>query len=171
MRDEDRDFSHIQWDCKPASDLPALVPIYSASPQASQTLVILSDRVEGVWTHYYLERTIPCLGEAGKCICQNVTLSRRWKGYLGCWDPLTERICLAEITLDGYRLCPRLSSVAESLRGSMIRLYRAGKRANAPMRAELLRGAVDVDQLRPAFNVRDALMRIWLPGLNAAADE
>lgn len=150
----------ILWDDEPSTAQPTLIPIVSAIPQTAQLLVVLGDRVCGVYTHFYLERTVPCLGAIGNCVCQSIAMSKRWKGYLGAYDTFSERMVLAEITMEAYRLCPGLH-VQSGLNRRVLRLFKSGKKKQSPARAELL-GSYDGPLLLPPCpDVRDALCRIW----------
>lgn len=139
------------------------VPIYSAKPDATIHLVALNSFVEGVYTHFHLNRTIPCIGKHSGCICKTVMLARRWKGYIGAWSLQDSRRVLAEITTDCYRSSPHLFTSSRDLRGQMIGLFRLGHSVNSPMRL-VLGGKPPqdlLDNLPPPLPIQKCLWRIW----------
>lgn len=139
------------------------VPIYSAKPDATIHLVSLNEGLEGFFTHYHLNRTIPCIGKESGCICATALLARRWKGYLGAWDPQLGRCVLAEITVDCFRAAPHVFSANRNLRGMQFGLFRLVQRSNGPVRLTLggrLRDDL-VEQLPPPLKVQRCLWRIW----------
>lgn len=157
------DSGGIQWQNEPPSIPLDFVPIYSAVPEANLHLICLSASLVGVWTHFHLQRTIPCIGKHKGCICGDLDLGRRWKGYLGAWDPLLSRVCLAEITLDCHRSCATsFARLAGEMRGLAFYMWRLGNRRNSPMRIQFgCRLPNHEERLPAAPDVMRCLRRIW----------
>lgn len=152
----------IDWIDRPGQTELAFVPIYSAIPRARLLLVCLSDKVVGVNTHFIDGSTIPCVGKDAHCEGCQAKKAKRWKGYIGAWEPLNERVVLAEITLDAYRTGPaQLRGDGPGLRGYSIVLSRQGKKPNAPVRVEIAALPVDPGSLPKAPDVKAVLRNIW----------
>lgn len=139
------------------------VPIIDAQPNTTHHFVVLSPSLVGVWTHYHLERTIPCTGRTTGCLCGPLKLARRWKGYLCCWWPTAGRICLAEVTIDAHRNAPHLFEAGRNLRGMMLGMYRLTAKKNGPVRV-FEEGRISSDELEKMpvpVDVMRCLYAIW----------
>lgn len=156
--------SSVDWSDQPPDHQMRYIPIYSPRPGQVMRLIILSDEVVGAWTHWLDERTIPCRGRDQGCVCRKMDLSRRWKGYLGCFDPEIGKVVIAELTLSAYHcLADSLSEIGHSLRGRGLILMRAGKSVRSSVVADTNVNVPTPEGfvLPSAPNVREALRRIW----------
>jgi hypothetical protein len=160
--------SKIRWDVPPPSDQSPLIPIYRAVAGHTIRLVAVCSWIERVRTHFApagllggKPQTLPCQGDDGCVGCHTLRLSRRWYGYLGCYDPEACRLCIAELTAGAVRQCDvfRFGRPGD-LRGWRVRLYRRRGHATAPAGVEFDPPAGD-EPPPPPFNVRGALQRIW----------
>lgn len=163
MSTNDDSRGHVQREDHPPLVALGFVPIYSAVPEANIHLISLSPRPVGVWTHFHMNRTIPCVGKPTGCICAIVQLRRVWKGYLASWDPLLSRVCLAEVTYDCYRNCAELFNRPDSnVRGRAFMMFRNGNRRNSPVRLTFGARVPNMeDRLPPEPDVMRILRRIW----------
>lgn len=139
------------------------VPIVRATVGTTQHFVILSDALVGVWTHYHMLRTIPCIGRRTGCICSTVQLAKRWTGYLACWWPQQGRQCLVEVTIDCHRNAPKLFAPGRNLRGTAIGLFRLVQRANGPVRMyeEGKMSGDELEKVGPPVDVMRCLYATW----------
>lgn len=155
----------VQWDDNPPENPGGrFIPIYSPKCGQTMRLIVLSDHVEGVWTHWVDGRTIPCVGKTAGCICGRLDLGRRWKGYVAAYEPEHGRVVLAELTLGAYTsIRERLTEVSYRLRGKVLRLWRAGGKDNARCSASFLdKTLLDASTPLPAApDVRETLRHIW----------
>lgn len=150
------------WGLPPEQRQPAYIPIVRAPQEGSLLLVGVNNAIEGVYTHFHLGRTVPCFGRDFGCICSTVVLARRWHGYLAAVDPVVMRLVLAEITRDAVRSSKSSFDLTfEDCRGKAFRLYRIGKRSNAPVRLEIAHADSHIAELPAPIHIREALMRIW----------
>jgi len=151
-----------QWENRPDTSQTKLIPIISAPWHGKFWLVALNEDVLGVITHWVDGRTRPCYGKENGCVCAAVMLERRWKGYLGAWEPRMGRLYLAELTIDCYRHLPfDLQPGGAGVRGRAFALYRQGERKNSPVRIEIGNILEDQSVLPKRIDVKEALMRIW----------
>jgi len=150
------------WDNCPDKSQSKFIPIFSAIGPNKFWLVAVNDDVLGVITHWIDNRTRPCYGKENGCACASQLLERRWKGYLGAWEPRVGRLYLAELTIDAYRHLPiDLGPGSAGARGRTFALYRAGRKSNSPVRIEIGTVVVPEAELPSRINVKDALRRIW----------
>jgi len=153
---------HVQWSDVPPEGASDFVPIYSAKCAATFELVSLGGELVGVWTHYWRERTIPCVaGSSRGCICEREELPRRWKGYLCAWEPRYSRRVLIELSADALHNANFALTDVAQLRGRFLRLSRRGKSRFAPIVIEATQATVEVEGLPAPFCIKTALARVW----------
>lgn len=137
MMQETRKCGEVRWAPTPAADRVKHVPIISPRPHQTLYMVITTEQVMGVETHWIEQRTTPCMQEVGDCRGCTAGLAKRWKGYLGGADLSTGRLGIIEVTLGAWEHCPRLQERDKSLRGLIAKLYRRGTKRNSPAFIEL----------------------------------
>lgn len=137
-------------------------PIASPKPGAGIEGIILSDSLVAVNTHWWGGRSAPCTAPGSCEYCDYHKIGKRWKGYLAVWCPNSKHeMCLFEVSRQAATYQPYLTTSSE-LRGLWIRLRRKGASKQSPVVAELGK-PTDVNELclPAAFDVRQALLRIW----------
>ncbi len=150
----------VRWADLPPSPSTPYVPIVSPKPGLALKVLLLGDILVGVHTHWIDRRTRPCEVNSLNCEGCQLGLPRRWKGYLAAWLMATGRKCLAEVTAEAARSCPRLTQTAGGLRGWTLLLSRKGGARNGPVYVKLELPTV-VGELPSDFDVRAALRRVW----------
>lgn len=151
----------VRWTNVPPEGTEAKPDILSPKPGQTLDLVILSDSVLGVETHYLGERTRPCEGDEESCLGCRAHLQTRWKGYLVVWIGNGKPQAIAELTTEAYRRCPPLQNPKVSLRGHKLRLTRAAGKPNGRVRAELGEFMLGWENAPLPLDLECALYRIW----------
>jgi len=155
----------IQWTPPPANELPAKIPLETA-PKDGSVLYFwcLSTEIEGVNTHWWNGRSVPCIGRDQGCVCgiRTIFVPTRWRGFLCAWHDEWERVFIVEVTRQAVRDSRSVCDLAfEDLRGRRFALRRLGKNRNARVQVELCTAKRLDYELPPAFDLRDALATIW----------
>lgn len=120
---------------------------------------ILSERLIGCWTHFYLGRTQPCV--EGGCHMCSPKAPRRWYGWLAGFDVARRDKVIVEVP-PGVAL--QLKAYREhvgNLRGHVVRLSRRNKKENGPVVGQFTSGKFAAEFLPPAPDVIAVLMRMW----------
>jgi len=156
---------NIRWGPPPDRRLPHKIPI-EAAPKDGSVLYFwsLSCDILGVFTHWWEGRSIPCIGRDQGCVCgvRNIWVATRWRGYLAAWHDEWERFFIAEVTDQAVRESKSVCDLAfEDLRGRKFALRRLGKNRNAKVQIELCSTKRLEYELPAAFDLREALARIW----------
>jgi len=150
----------ILWDNEAPSKQHQFIPIISPRPHSRTVCVITSDTWIGAYTHFYDNRTRPCLDLVEHCEGCQRKQAKRWKAYLcGILVP-SHRQVIIEITLGALDSCPALRFDKGQLRGKKITLIRNGSARNAPVcvQLETLRG---LENLPQPFDLMESLCRVW----------
>lgn len=151
----------IVWDVPPRVEDERFIPIYSAQPQVTYSLAIVTDELVLVSTHYVHKRTIPCIGKANDCEGCKGDRQTRVKGYLGCFEPNFDRLVIAELTNEAMTNCNVPMTVgSKGFRERALKLWRIGKGRNGAVRCEVYDPKEEVE-LPEEFDVRATLVRIW----------
>lgn len=150
----------IMWDDDGPDRTLEFIPIISPRPHQKLAVVITSDSWTGAYTHFYNQRTHPCLGEAPLCEGCSRRFARRWKAYLCAIMVPGGRRVIVELTVGALDSCPALRHDRGALRGKKLNLWRRGDARNAPVMASLetLKG---LEGLPPAFDLMESLCRVW----------
>jgi hypothetical protein len=152
----------IPWEDLPPADRNLFIPIASPKVGEAHHLVVLSNGLVGVQTHYVHNRTRPCVGTHNQCEGCAQGRATRWKGYLAAWSRSKERLVIAELTMqavaDNMHL---LLKKRTDLRGWWLTLTRAGRRVNSPVRAKFEEPPAQQAELPACFDLKAALCRIW----------
>jgi len=151
----------LGWQDTPDPYRAVMIPIYSAKVDRPVNGVILSPALVGVKLHYFDQRSRPHIEPANLCEGCQRAIDLRWKGYLGCWDRHKGRLFLAEVTTEAYEKCGSFKEYKDRLRGLVVQLVRNGASKNARVSAKLSMWAGPANELPPAFDVKEALERIW----------
>lgn len=152
-----------QWALSPLPPDSEGLMIEILSPGAGQEVraVILSDQITGLITHFIGGRTRPCTGDPATCEGCQYQAAKRWKGYLPCWSQGVGRYVLAELTTQAVRDCKELNTVNPLIRGKYLVLARPGKKPNGRVHAAVREIYTEPKKLPPAFDVIEALARIF----------
>jgi hypothetical protein len=151
----------VRWTDLPDDGLDPKPDILSPKPGKTLDLVILSDRVLGVETHFVGGRTKPCCGDECSCIGCQQKLQTRWKGYLVVWIANGTPQAIAELTTEAFRRCPPFHSSKTSLRGRKLKLTRPAGKPNGRVKAEVGDFVLGWQNLPLALDLECALYRIW----------
>lgn len=157
----------IAWDDNP--DLPQLrskFRLIRLGKSEKHKTIILSEKLIGIWTHYYKRRTIP--HEEPDCPACRDKNARRWYGFLACWAPSSDFRYLLELTPQASEPLLDYQSRRKTIRGLEIMVRRCGDRPNSPCETIIPREQQGNLALPPSFDVKEALMIIW--GLAMPAD-
>lgn len=156
---------HIRWTPRPPQDEGGTyIPIAVVDPRLPLRVICLSREMEGVMTHFWHDRTRPCVLTAGStCPACTAGSPTRWKGYLFGYIPAISRIVLLQLTRATVRKTPLLLS-AQDLRGYHVTLSRFGLSRNGQLSVDLVAPRGLVPSLPTIPNIRDSLERIWKGG-------
>src|SRR5262245_66614820 len=77
----------IAWESSPDTRRRRLIPILSPKHLAPVTAIIIGPEMEGVMTHFVVNRTQPCLRDKGVCLGCSYGIVRRGKGYWASVNP------------------------------------------------------------------------------------
>jgi hypothetical protein len=138
---------------------PLGIRIARAPQSGHDDYVILSDKLIGCWTHYFLGRTQPCL--EGDCHMCSPKAPRRWYGWLvGLHFARREKVVVevppgVALNLRAYR------EQVGNLRGHVVRLARRNKRPNGPVVGQFTPGKFAADFLPTCPDLIPLLMRMW----------
>lgn len=152
----------IPWGNAPPGDGGQFIPIIRAPERGVLECVSVSMDLAGCMVHWRHERTVPCLGDKETCDHCRAHAPKKWVGYLGCWLPLSDRLCLIEVTRDAYLACESIQDgVLPDLRGWHIRLFRARPGRTSRVMIEFVSQVKDISVLPGCWDVRETLERIW----------
>jgi hypothetical protein len=147
-----------------ADDPPGVircVPIIKIEPHDDVRAVILSDRIEGYYTHWDGRRTRPCtLDKDEKGTCALHACPRRWKGFLACVLMRTGKIAFVELTTLAGQVVKREYG-NDSLRGLMVQFRRERNAKKAPIQVDFIGRYEEAKPLPPAPSVEPTLLRLW----------
>jgi len=144
-------------------DMGAVLHIIRVGAHDRHSLVILSDALVGVWTHYSLKRkrTIRCRGVDNDCEGCVDEMRRIWSGYLHVAKLTTGQQGILELTaLAGNRLIDVMGGI-ESLRGQRIFCYRERGNIKSPIAVESNGPTEPTFFLPPKKDVFPTLRRLW----------
>jgi hypothetical protein len=123
---------------------------------------VVCPKILGVYTHYYGNRTIPHLNDRTLCEGCQAERAKRWKGYLGLYNPAKKELLLGELTQ--YAALPwkkLLESGDCDLRGALAKITRLGRAVNSRCKLELTLRACKSEALPEAFQILPVLRKIW----------
>jgi len=154
--------AEVDWNAAIPEERGVYIPILSPKVRTPKRALILSEKALRVPTHFVGRRTAPHLRDATKCEGCIGGLAIRWKAYLAGWSQEEGRLVLIEITHQAY--CDNralLEGEDVFLRGRQATLTRLGKNPKGPVQLTLDCPKIDATKLPPAFDVANALLRIW----------
>lgn len=150
----------INWDNRPNHSHRANKLKLIRTPRAGKiNAVILSTHATGVWTHYFGNRTIPCL-DSGCQGCEHKR-QRRQHCYVSIWFPEEDKRELFECTAEAGHELLCMAEENQPIRGRTIRAWRTGRAANSPVEIELGPDLSHKYKLPPEPDVPAALRTIW----------
>lgn len=151
----------VDWCQEPNKSRGLFYHYWNARIDKPVTAVLLHPFVMGAYIHFDGTRDRPCRRHTGKCDGCDALRRRGQKGYVGGWNPDVGRVGIVVLTKEAWANCPILTDKSKSLRGVVLRTYRAGKTPNSRMKAERL-GVFDRPSMIPEpFNLQEALLRLW----------
>ena len=134
---------------------------YRIEPGKVHELVVVSSRLETVYTHFVDGRTQLCTECNGnKCWIPHHLVSSRWSGWLAVCKPNSKVTMIVQITPGASESEPRLEDELISLRGMTLELRRLGNRPNGEVSARFIDEIAPVDDLPCEPNMRLAVWRI-----------
>ena len=132
--------------------------VISPKGQHELTIVFLSERIMGYWTHWNGVPT-PCRKTSGCPGCK-AGLGQRWTGYAACYSITHKAECVVALSEGAVRQLAATIQQHGSLRGFNVSLKRKLPRANAPVHVTVNRRE-PLDRCPAAFSVEDSLNRLW----------
>jgi hypothetical protein len=158
----------IAWQDAPTYVATPFAPILKISPGAPVELVILSEQVVGLMTHFTVDgRTVPCTagGQSVRreCHIDHTQVSTRWQGWIAVQRPMTPYAQMIALTPAAVRDCPFLLDKTLCLRG---RGLLCGRRSNSKNSALVCRPSTqkwEKMRLAAAPDVRAFLVSLWGP--------
>lgn len=154
----------VDWIPRPRQ--PA-VPILPVVPGVTHTLVVLSESLYDVWTHFVYPqdcprgRTVPCTGEGATCHVNHETTTLRWLGWLHVRRTNVQESRLLRLTPTAVSSEPQLADRALCLRGLTLTVGRTGSWANAPIWARLDAESQSVDLRVGPVDIGAQLAIMW----------
>lgn len=151
----------IRWGMKAPGTRRQGFRRWSPKPWEERVFWVLSEKLEDLETHYWCGYTVPCKADPRVCPACQLGQESRGKGYLAALAlPLCARVDLVELTPYAIEGCPQLTSATHALRGSRLKVWRAGKYGNSPVMAQMV-GWQELPKKTPLVDVRDMLERMW----------
>jgi len=121
---------------------------------------IFSRSVWGVWTHYGLYGSIPCLGDKHACYgCQN-RMPKRWKGYYHAYDHHHKRQCFVEVTPRIAEAVVDQLGLGQPIRGYRLKMKR-GRGDKSRVKVEVLAPLAGGPELVDEKNPEETLRKLW----------
>lgn len=138
-------------------------------PGAGMNVVILSQGVVGVWTHYWQGRTHPCTHQPKAdgqeeivCHVPHELSSLRWQGWLAIQKPYgPAKSYFVAITSGSVEECPGLVNPKYNLRGMNLVLRRSTESKQSKLLASLGLGLHDGRMFPESPCVKTFLERLW----------
>lgn len=122
-------------------------------------LIILSNDILGIRTHFFRGRTCPCY--IGKCeACEHNQLSR-WKGYVLAVEQPSGAQCVFEFTPPAARTLDEARKKYGTMRGIQLYVARASKKPNAKVTVTVKGITVLGPTACPDYNVWPIVAHIW----------
>lgn len=122
---------------------------------------ILSPAVWGVDTHWDGYRTRECTQPIESCVGHVNALPLRWKGYLYVYCTVRKQYCFLELTPFADEQIQKFAPKDTTLRGLMLRAWRAGTKMKSRIFCELTKPANFGDPLPPDRDPEAILRRLW----------
>lgn len=133
--------------------------IFRAKPGKQTKLLILSDDIFGIETHWWNQRTGPCREHGCEaCLAGHES---RWKGYLLCFDMATEQHVVLEFTPPPAETLDAARMNHGSLRGLVVNVGRAKATFNGKVTIEIKQKTTIPPSKHEVFGVWDVLCKIW----------
>lgn len=149
----------------PEESAPRFIPLISPKGNRSTLRgVVVSHRAVAAYTHWYQERSCPCVGARGDCALCRDGHARRLKGYLPVLLPM-QKLAILELTSEALRSNPKILELAAQLRGWSFSATRIGENRNSRMAVRFTpptpKTEKEVEHLPADLDVRRALATIW----------
>lgn len=148
------------WTDRPPTDgLPPALDL-KRTGTAPTTGICLSLRPIGCEVHFWRGHTRPCLGPI-LCEACHDGQSRRWKGYIALYDPLSRHVWIHEFTTNAYAGLSEALDNFRDLRGHWIKFKRSRPTPNAPLVSEVHSKKEPSETIPPEPDIKKILNRIW----------
>jgi len=120
---------------------------------------IVSPAMVGCWTHFYDGRTYP--HKIDDCPACAGNMKREWHGYFAALRESNGQKLIIEVTERVGGFIEHWQSQHRTLRGSRIRLHRAGKAAHSKIHVDFHRELVETILHVPSQELKEILCHIW----------
>lgn len=145
--------------------LGRIVPILRIGEKEARTLVVLSTRLFGVYTHWRHDgksgRTIRCHSEKRKCVGCKTEMPRRWKGFLCVSDSAGKSVGFLELTPYAGEQFMSLLDDRIDARGMVIFVRRERPVMRAPLLIEQVGEWEQAKPLPAEVSPEKTLIRLW----------
>jgi hypothetical protein len=148
------------WEDTPPDQLPDQTFSLRRVGTIPITGYFTSEMTAGIQTHFWRGRTRPHY-DPGPCDACTEGNSPRWHGYFAAFDEKTKSHWIQEFTLAAWEGIKSGITAFGNLRGHAFELRRTKPAANAPIRAIVYNGQLDLRLLPPAPDLRTIMYRIW----------
>lgn len=128
-------------------------------PGREHSMIVLSTKITGAWTHFNGRRSNICAGKSCK-MCETIG-PPRWYGYVCTLAPKTGNKHLVEFTPRCLDPIQEWTAEHGQLRGAVLVLWREGTRINSPLAARCHESTMAMDKLPQPFDVREKLRVLW----------
>jgi hypothetical protein len=148
------------WSPRPDRDpLTLHLDLLRARPGKTFSGIVLSNDIEGAYTHYWRGRTVKCDGQP----CEACLASRqpRWYGYVAIWLPTSNAKALLELTPTCVPQIDEYFKLHGTLRGSLISLTRQNNKINSRVIAKIQEANYTTTAIPQDPPVRQLLERMW----------
>jgi hypothetical protein len=122
-------------------------------------VIVLSDDVEGSYTHWINGRTMPCGNE--RCTWCEAFEQRRWYGYLGVSTPDGAARRLLEITMNAVPYIDAYLTNRSSLRGARLQLSRLANRPMGKLFCKVTDSGLPMGGFPTGPDVQALLAKMW----------
>jgi len=160
----------IPWKREVPDKPPQFREIRSPRPGELLRGIILDSELLAVQTHFYDDRTKPCVGPLNGCMGCHRKLSKRWNCYVGVLDLDADKLAIFHLTPRAARESGlSAEQKPRSLRGLYITQRRPSGKSGG--RTVVFWSAVPPAYrdrpVPPAFDVQESLCYIWGHGRDA----
>jgi len=157
------DFDGMAWDGTPPTIDPSFVPIIRPKPRETYHLLVLGDRIEGLWLHWMDCRSVPCFRLASHCPGCLAKARRFWCGFISVWQIPVQKHAVAQIPPVALQRAPDLMKFNGELRGGQLTILRKGDSKRGALTLTYTASGRNL-KLPPALDLRRVLGKILIGG-------
>jgi hypothetical protein len=151
---------HVRSADTPAeADLSPTIPLVRIPWQAPVRGIIISEKPEGFYTHWYKGRTVPCF----EGVCQPCLEGRRsdWHGFICIVIQKVRGVHVLEYPASGVAYLVAALEKFRTIRGLDIVAARTTAKPSATVRLELSSPPIEYANLPSPVYIRGVLYKIW----------